>query len=81
MTVEESIKTALATYINRKGVPCTRVTDWIDENWPVSYSGCETCGGDDIEYLVRVYFVAPGGKPGAYEYNGSFTELIRELTD
>ena len=83
-TIEDNIKEALARYLNRQGVMCTRVIDWwADAIVMNDFNGCLTCGYDTtIDYTVYIEYKTSGSHDTLnYEYSGSFTDLIKELTD
>lgn len=80
MSIEESIKNAMAVFIERtQDISEVEVTSWDEEFDAYDFGGCETCGPDfEKEYTVTIYYTW-NGTSRAYTYNGPFTGLIREL--
>jgi len=80
MTIKDTIKKALARYVQRKeGITDVEVTGWEEEFDVYSYGGCETCGPEyDKEYSVTIAYIWEG-KARVTTHTGTFTELIKEL--
>jgi hypothetical protein len=85
MKIEESIKKAMAQYLERV-LTLTDVTviSWDEEFEKAYFTGCDTCGygGEEDEYIVWISYTTPTSKKKYgknYRYSGSFSELIREL--
>lgn len=80
MTIEDSIKAAMAKYVERiQGISGVEVTSWEEEFDVYSYGGCETCGPEyEKEYTVTINYIWENSRR-AVTHSGSFTELIREL--
>lgn len=84
MTIEESIKLAMARMIERNtvGIESVEVQRWEEEFERGWFSGCDTCGygADDDTYKVFIYYTHSGIKNATYfVHEGTFAELIREL--
>lgn len=82
MTIENSIKMAMARMIERKlGIKDVVVTSWQEDYDTYAYDGCETCGPEyETEYNVTIRYVTPPGDYGkVFTYSGKFTSLIKEL--
>lgn len=80
MKIEESIKAAMAKYVERsQDISGVEVTSWEEEFDVYSYGGCETCGPEyEKEYTVTINYLWDNSRRVSV-YTGSFTELIREL--
>lgn len=84
MTIEESIKLAMARMIERnsEGIENVEVKSWEEEFEKGWSSGCDTCGygADDDSYKVFIYYTHSGIiKTTYYVHEGTFAELIKEL--
>lgn len=82
MTIEESIKSAMAAMIKRKLSFTVEVTSWEEEFERGWFEGCGTCGygADEDKYYVDInYTVIANNSRQYYRHEGSFAELIREL--
>lgn len=81
MTIEQMIKNAMASMIERKlslkGVEVSSWEEEIERSW---FQGCDTCGhgADEDEYTVCIIYIRDG-KRRYYTHKGTFAELIREL--
>lgn len=79
MTIEEKIKEAMAGYVERKeGITGVTVTSWEEEFDIYRYGGCETCGYDEKEYTVTIYYTWENSNRCTV-HSGTFTDLIKEL--
>lgn len=82
MTIENSIKQAMARMIERElEIKDVAVTSWEEDYDTYDYGGCNTCGPNyEIEYRVTIWYVTPPGDYGkVFTYSGKFTDLIKEL--
>jgi hypothetical protein len=80
MTVEDSIKKAMARMIERvQDIKDVEVTSWEEEYDVYVYSSGCSCNDYDKEFSVSVYYTTPDKVKGSYSYPGTFAELIREL--
>lgn len=80
MSIEQSIKNAMAAFIERiERISEVEVTAWEEEFDAYAYGGCETCGPEiEKDYTVTIYYTW-NDTPRAYTHRGPFTELIKEL--
>jgi hypothetical protein len=81
MTIEETIKEAMARMIERRReISGVVVTGWEEEIISSWNDGCDTCGygADDGTYEVTITFTKGGGYYN-YTHEGTFAELIKEL--
>lgn len=80
MNIEESIKSAMARYIERiYDISGVEVSSWTEEFDVYAYGGCETCGPEyDKEYSVDIYYTWDN-QAKWHGFKGTFTDLIVEL--
>lgn len=80
MTIEESIKAAMAKYVERiQDISGVEVTSWEEEFDVYSYGAGCSCGPEyEKEYTVTIHYLWDNSRR-VYTHNGTFTELIREL--
>jgi hypothetical protein len=80
MKIEDLIKKALGKMIERKlGITNVVVSSWDEQYYPGDPEAtCEYCGADD-SYDVVIHYFTPSKDSLAYNYDGSFGDLIKEL--
>lgn len=81
MTIEQTIKNAMARMIERKyQISDVTVESWYEEIIQGYGGGCETCdyGADEDTYEVSISY-RHNGSGKHYTHEGSFAELIKEL--
>lgn len=84
MTIEQSIKDAMARMIERKQkIEGVEVHSWAEEFERGYFDGCDTCGNgaDEDTYVVDICYTRSGmtARNGYYRHEGTFAELIKEL--
>lgn len=81
MSIEETIKRAMARLIERKlNIENVVVSSWDEEHYG-GFDGCDTCGyGATSPYKVEIWYTSSSNsKTSYYVYDDSFGELIKEL--
>jgi hypothetical protein len=82
MNIEKLIKEAMARMIERKKNIESVDVHWWEEETSGGFDGCDTCGyGASSPYEVHIYYTSSSNStPTYFYYDGSFGELIKELS-